>query len=478
MTAFHHKPLREQLTALRHCHPLPKSAFEDGVNALKGKQIVILGCGAQGLNQGLNLRDSGLNVAYALRQSSIDGQNASYRRASDNGFFVASFEELVPKADLVINLTPDKQHGPVVNAIMPLMKEGAALGYSHGFDVIEAQRAIRSDITVIMVAPKCPGTEVRAEYVRGFGVPTLIAVHQDPEGKGQAWAKAWCAGTGGHRAGVLESSFEAEVKSDLMGEQTVLCGLPQAVCVAGFERLAELKVPADQAAAFFQYGIEQVAESMKAGGVRLAFSRLSPGARAHARAQADAVKAALRPLFEKHMDDILAGRFAERMMTDWQNDDVELLTWRQQSSESAFEQAPPSTPFNLDFDRASGLVALFAAGVELAFEVMVAAGISPASAYYESLHELPLIANTLARRRLHEMNLVISDTAEYGNYLFADQATGILKTVMAGWDLRELGEGGSFAAVDDAKLAAVDEQNQQHPIEAIGASLRAYMRGH
>lgn len=476
MTAFHQKPLRQQLQALRHCHPVPKSAFNDGVEALKGKQIVILGCGAQGLNQGLNLRDSGLNVAYALRQSSIDSQNSSYQRAKDNGFYVGSFEELVPKADLVINLTPDKQHGPVVNAIMPTMKAGAALGYSHGFDVIEAQREIRDDITVIMVAPKCPGTEVRAEYLRGFGVPTLIAVHQDPEGKGLAWAKAWCAGTGGHRAGVLESSFEAEVKSDLMGEQTVLCGLPQAVCVAGFERLVALQVPAEQAAAFYQFGIEQVSESMKAGGVRLAFSKLSPAARVHARRQADKIKAAFRPLFEKHMDDIVAGRFAERMMTDWQNDDVELLTWRQQSSESAFEQAPPSQSFTLDFDRATGLVAIFAAGVELAFEVMVEAGVSPASAYYESLHELPLIANTLARRRLHEMNLVISDTAEYGNYLFAGPATDILKDILASWTLRELGEGGQFDAVDDTSLSLVDEQNQNHPIEAVGASLRAYMR--
>ncbi|WP_417358328.1 ketol-acid reductoisomerase [Gallaecimonas pentaromativorans] len=476
MTAFHQKPLRTQLQALRQCHPVPKSAFSDGVEVLKGKQIVILGCGAQGLNQGLNLRDSGLNVAYALRQSSIDSKNASYQRAKDNGFHVGSFEELVPSADLVMNLTPDKQHGPVVNGIMPLMKQGAFLGYSHGFDVIEAQREIRDDITVIMVAPKCPGTEVRAEYLRGFGVPTLIAVHQDPQGLGLAWAKAWCAGTGGHHAGVLLSSFEAEVKSDLMGEQTVLCGLPQAVCVAGFERLVELNVPAAQAASFYQFGIEQVSESMKAGGVRLAFSKLSPAERVHARREADKLKAAFRPLFEKHMDDIIGGQFAEGMMADWAKDDIDLLTWRQNTAETGFEQAPPSSHFELDFDRATGLVALFAAGVELAFEVMVEAGISPASAYYESLHELPLIANTLARRRLHEMNVVISDTAEYGNYLFSNVATGIVKDVMAGWDLKELGEGGQFDAVDDATLSLVDEQNQNHPIEAVGASLRAYMR--
>lgn len=127
------------------------------------------------------------------------------------------------------NLTPDKQHTQVVNAIMPLMKNGATLSYSHGFNIVEEGMQIRKDLTVIMVAPKCPGSEVREEYKRGFGVPTLIAVHpeNDPEGKGLDQAKAYAVATGGHRAGVLRSSFVAEVKSDLMGEQTILCGLLQ-----------------------------------------------------------------------------------------------------------------------------------------------------------------------------------------------------------------------------------------------------------
>ncbi|MFA0521691.1 ketol-acid reductoisomerase, partial [Vibrio sp. 10N.222.55.E8] len=93
----------------------------------------------------------------------------------ENGFEVASYETLIPEADLVINLTPDKQHTNVVETVMPLMKQGAALGYSHGFNVVEEGMQIRKDLTVVMVAPKCPGTEVREEYKRGFGVPTLIA---------------------------------------------------------------------------------------------------------------------------------------------------------------------------------------------------------------------------------------------------------------------------------------------------------------
>ena len=158
---------------------MDREEFSDGCNFLKGKKIVIVGCGAQGLNQGLNMRDSGLDVAYALRQSAIDEKRASYVRASENGFNVGNYEALIPTADLVYNLTPDKQHSNVVETVMPLMKENATLGYSHGFNIVEQGQQIRSDITVVMCAPKCPGTEVREEYLRGFGVPTLIAVHPE-----------------------------------------------------------------------------------------------------------------------------------------------------------------------------------------------------------------------------------------------------------------------------------------------------------
>ena len=144
--------------------------------------------------------DNKFFVSYALRAEAIAEKRASFKRASENGFKVGTYEELIPTADLVINLTPDKQHSPVVKAVMPLMKEGAALGYSHGFNIVEVGEQIRKDITVVMVAPKCPGTEVRNEYVRGFGVPTLIAVHPENDPKGEGWdiAKAWAAGTGGN----------------------------------------------------------------------------------------------------------------------------------------------------------------------------------------------------------------------------------------------------------------------------------------
>ena len=195
--------LRQQLAQLGKCRFMARDEFADGASYLQGKKVVIVGCGAQGLNQGLNMRDSGLDISYALRKEAIAEKRASWRKATENGFKVGTYEELIPQADLVVNLTPDKQHSDVVRSVQPLMKDGAALGYSHGFNIVEVGEQIRKDITVVMVAPKCPGTEVREEYKRGFGVPTLIAVHpeNDPKGEGMAIAKAWAAATGGHRAG-------------------------------------------------------------------------------------------------------------------------------------------------------------------------------------------------------------------------------------------------------------------------------------
>ena len=188
---FNTLPLREQLAELGKCRFMHLDEFTEGVDALKGKKIVVIGCGAQGLNQGLNLRDSGLDVSYTLRDAAITEQRQSWKNATENGFTVGTYEELLPTADVVLNLTPDKQHTNVVNTIMPMMKQGACLSYSHGFNIVEEGMQIRDDITVIMVAPKCPGSEVRAEYVRGFGVPTLIAVHEDndPNGEGLAWPR-------------------------------------------------------------------------------------------------------------------------------------------------------------------------------------------------------------------------------------------------------------------------------------------------
>ena len=480
MNYFNTLSVREQQRELGACRLLDRSEF-NGVEALKGKKLVVVGCGAQGLHQGMNLRDSGLDVSYALRQSAIDEKRESWQRATENGFAVGTLEEMIPAADLVLNLTPDKQHGPVVTNLMTLMKQGACLSYSHGFNIIEEGQPIRDDITVIMVAPKSPGSEVRAEYVRGFGVPTLIAVHtpNDPEGKGLEWAKAYAAGTGGDRAGVLMSSFTAEVKSDLMGEQTILCGVLQVGAVCCYERLIEQGYDPADAAGLLQYGWETLSETMKHGGLSLVFERLHPAARVKAIEISRELKPQLRPLFEKHMDDILSGEFSSTMMADWANDDVNLLTWREATGKTAFENAPTSRQPAKDecFTRGVILAALLKVGVELAFECMTEAGMKPESAYYESLHEVPLIANTIARKRLYEMNRIISDTAEYGCYLFVEGSMPILKPYIAAVGKDVLGDGVADAWVSDEALIDANAAVREHPVEAVGAALRKYMNG-
>jgi ketol-acid reductoisomerase len=462
---------------------MDRSEFAAGIAAIEGKKIVIVGCGAQGLNQGLNMRDSGCNISYALRQSAIDSKRQSYVNATENGFAVGTYQELIPDADLVLNLTPDKQHTAVVSDVMPLMKQDSVLAYSHGFNIVEEGMQVRPDITVIMVAPKCPGTEVREEYKRGFGVPTLIAVHpeNDPRGDGLELAKAYAVATGGDRAGVLESSFVAEVKSDLMGEQTILCGMLQTGAVLCYDKMVENGIDSGYASKLIQFGWEAQTEALKHGGITGMMDRLDNPSKLKCAELAAELKEIMRPLYARHQDDIITGVFSETMMADWDNDDKNLLTWRQQTNESGFEKAANGTMEISEqeyFDNAILMVAMCKAGVELAFEQMVAVGMKPESAYYESLHETPLIANTIARKKLYEMNKVISDTAEYGCYLYTHDCVPLLKDFMAKVDTSVIGtkynKSGSNG-VDNQKLVAVNQEIRSHPVEIIGKELRGYM---
>jgi len=478
---FNTLSLRDQLEQLGKCDLLNDSEFEAGVAPLKGMKIVIVGCGAQGLNQGLNMRDSGLDVSYALRESAIEEKRTSYQNATTNEFKVGNFNEMIPSADLVVNLTPDKQHSSVVNNLVPLMKQGAALSYSHGFNIVEEGMKVREDLTVIMVAPKSPGSEVREEFKRGFGVPTLIAVHpeNDPQNKGYEIAKAYAVATGGNRAGVLNSSFVAEVKSDLMGEQTILCGMLQTGSILSFNKMVEKGIDANYAAKLVQYGWEVITEALKQGGVTNMMDRLSNPAKIEAARLSEELKLILKPLFNNHMDKIMSGEFSKEMINDWGNNDENLLRWRKQTGETAFEKTPCTSESISEqefFDHGTLMVAFVKTGVELAYETMVASGIKAESAYYESLHETPLIANTIARKKLYEMNRIISDTAEYGCYLFDNSCRPLLNDFMKSVNENVIGK--SFLTtneVDNVQLIKVNGSIRNHPIEKIGEKLRSAM---
>lgn len=208
--------------------------------------------------------------------------------------------------------------------------------------------------------------------------------------------------------------------------------------------------------------------------------RLSNPAKIRAFELAEELKDIMRPLFEKHQDDIMSGFFSSTMMTDWANDDVNLLGWRADTAETAFEKSVAGEMEISEqeyYDNGIVMVAMVKAGVELAFETMTDAGIIDESAYYESLHETPLIANTIARKKLYEMNVVISDTAEYGCYLFAHAAVPLLEEFMSKVDTDVIGKGLELSnnGVDNQKLIAVNDAIRNHPVEYIGEELRGYM---
>lgn len=480
---FNAIPWREARLQLGHCRSMAKEEFADGCTALKGKKIVIVGCGAQGLNQGLCLRASGLNVSYALRESAITEKRQSWKNASENGFKVGTYQEMIPSADVIGNLTPDKQHTNVISEVLKYAKKGVTIWYSHGFNIVEEGMQIPKEDTVIMCAPKGPGTEVWHEFQRGFGVPDLIAVHpeNDPDDRGWAEAKALAVGMGGSKAGVLESSFVAEVKSDLMGEQTILCGMLQAGTIVSYNKMIANGIDARFATKLLQHGWNEISEALKWGGITNMMDRLSNPAKIRANEISKTLKKLLMPLYRKHMDDIISGKFSKTMMEDWDAGDKDLLAWRSATGKLPFETTEESEneiKAQEYFDKGILLVAMVKAGCELAFETMVEAGIMMESAYYESLHEVPLIANLIDRKKLYEMNRVISDTAEYGCALFANAAVPLLeKDFMPSIDVDVIGKGleSTDCEVSNTELVHVNDEIRNHPIEIVGRKLRAYM---
>ncbi|WP_027416911.1 ketol-acid reductoisomerase, partial [Aneurinibacillus terranovensis] len=202
--------------------------------ALRGKTIAVVGYGSQGHAQAQNLRDSGMNVIIGLRKG------RSWQQAENDGFEVYTVDEAAAKADVIMILLPDEQQAKVYNEqIRPNLKNGAALFFSHGFNIHFEQIVAPEGTDVVMVAPKSPGHMVRRVYTEGFGVPGLLAVYQDGTGKAKELGLAYASGIGCTRAGVIETSFREETETDLFGEQAVLCGGVSELVKAGFETLTE-----------------------------------------------------------------------------------------------------------------------------------------------------------------------------------------------------------------------------------------------
>jgi ketol-acid reductoisomerase len=202
---------------------------------IKRKHVAIIGYGSQGHAHANNLKDSGVKVTVGLRKG-----GASWNKAKNAGLAVKEVDAAVKGADVVMILLPDEHHAEVYeNHIAPNMKKEAALGFAHGFNIHFRQIEPRPDLDVIMIAPKGPGHLVRSTYTQGGGVPSLIAVYQDPSQNARDLALSYAAAIGAARAGVIETTFREECETDLFGEQVVLCGGLTALIEAGYDTLVE-----------------------------------------------------------------------------------------------------------------------------------------------------------------------------------------------------------------------------------------------
>ena len=202
---------------------------------IKGKQVAVIGYGSQGHAHANNLKDSGVDVCVGLREGS-----SSIEKAKSAGLEVKSISEAVSSADVIMLLAPDEHQSVLYkNEIEPNIKNGATLAFAHGFNIHFKQIIPRNDLDVIMVAPKGPGHLVRATYVSGGGVPSLIAIFQDASGHAKELSLSYASANGGGRAAIIETTFKEETETDLFGEQTVLCGGITSLIQAGFETLVE-----------------------------------------------------------------------------------------------------------------------------------------------------------------------------------------------------------------------------------------------
>ncbi len=205
------------------------------LSIIQGKKVTVIGYGSQGHAHANNLKDSGVDVTVALREGS-----SSAAKAEAAGLTVRNTPEAVGEADVVMVLAPDEiQRDLYQRDIEPNIKQGAALAFAHGFAIHYNQVVPRADLDVIMIAPKAPGHTVRSEFVKGGGIPDLIAIQQDASGMAKELAMSYAAGIGGGRTAIIETTFKDETETDLFGEQTVLCGGTIELVKAGFEPLVE-----------------------------------------------------------------------------------------------------------------------------------------------------------------------------------------------------------------------------------------------
>ena len=301
---------------------------------LKDRTVAIIGYGAQGRAQALNLQDSGANVIVGLYEGS-----RSKSRAEDEGLTVRTVEQASESADIVQVLIPDEKHADVYrDQIAPNMQSGNMLMVSHGFSVHFGQIVPANDIDVTMIAPKGPGSLVREVFEGGGGVPCLIAVHQDTTGSARDIALAYARGIGGTRAGVMETSFREETETDLFGEQAVLCGGTAALIKAAFDTLVEAGYQPEMAYFECLHELKLIVDLLYTGGLSKMRNDISNTAEygdltRGPRLIDDSVREKMRQI----LADVQGGIFAREWVLENQANQPVLRALRRQESELQIE---------------------------------------------------------------------------------------------------------------------------------------------
>jgi ketol-acid reductoisomerase len=284
------------------------------VNLVKSKRVAIVGYGSQGHAHANNLRDSGVKeVAVALRPGS-----ASVKKAEAAGLAVTTPAEAAKWADIVMVLTPDElQAALYAGDLRPNMKEGTALAFAHGFNIHFRLVEPRPDMDVFMIAPKGPGHTVRSEYLRGGGVPCLVAVEQNPSGNALEIALSYASAIGGGRAGVIETSFREECETDLFGEQSVLCGGLSSLIVAGYETLVEAGYAPEMAYFECLHEVKLIVDLIYEGGIaNMRYSVSNTAEYGDYTRGPRVIDAHVRAEMKRILDDIQSGRFAREWVLE------------------------------------------------------------------------------------------------------------------------------------------------------------------
>jgi len=304
------------------------------LSLIKKRKVVIIGYGSQGHAHACNLKDSGVNVTVALRPGS-----ASAKKAKNAGLKVKNVPEAVAGADLVMVLTPDEFQSQLYrDEVEPNLKQGATLAFAHGFAIHYNQIVPRADLDVIMIAPKAPGHTVRSEFVKGGGIPDLIAVFQDASGKARDLALSYASAIGGGRTGIIETTFKDETETDLFGEQAVLCGGAVELVKAGFETLTEAGYAPEMAYFECLHELKLIVDLMYEGGIaNMNYSISNNAEYGEYVTGPKVINAESKAAMKECLDNIQNGNYAKRFILEGQSNYPEMTACRRNNAAHQIE---------------------------------------------------------------------------------------------------------------------------------------------